>query len=51
MFGDRTLAIPQCVKVCSPGTFANYYTLTCDPVCETNPKTYGFDNSTYRICL
>ncbi len=28
-YGDSTLAIPACVKLCSPGTFANPYTLKC----------------------
>lgn len=29
-YGDSKLSIPQCVKLCSVGTFANPYKLICD---------------------
>ena len=51
MYGDSKLSIPKCVSLCSAGTFANPNTLTCDEVCEDSPRTYGFDNTTHRICL
>lgn len=50
-YADSGLGVPACVSLCSPGTFANPNTLTCDPVCGSDPKTYGYENGTHRICL
>ena len=50
-YGDSILAIPKCVSLCSPNTFANPFNLKCESSCVNYPGTYGFDNTTNRICV
>lgn len=56
LYADSTIDPPKCVHICSPGYYADPYTLKCTSACHKSPQTYGYEDkvdmtATIRICV